>query len=163
MITSPGSVTIDSPVGPLLLVARADGLTHLLFARKGQRSAAGDATPAAARILRDTERQLADYFAGERREFDLPLAPVGTDFQLTVWRGLRRIRYGKMISYGELARRIKRPGAARAVGAANGANPISIIVPCHRVIGANRRLTGYGGGLAAKRLLLELEGNVLAG
>lgn len=102
-------------------------------------------------------RQLDEYFAGERREFDLPLAPRGTGFQERVWRALLAIPFGVTRSYGELARTIGRPSASRAVGAANGKNPIAIIVPCHRVIGANGTLTGYGGGLPIKRWLLEHE------
>ncbi len=101
--------------------------------------------------------QLEEYLRGEREEFDLELAPRGTEFQLEVWRELQRIPYGTTISYAELAKRIGRPAAVRAVGAANGANPIPIIIPCHRVIGANGNLTGYGGGLDIKRALLALE------
>jgi methylated-DNA-[protein]-cysteine S-methyltransferase len=102
-------------------------------------------------------RQLEEYFAGERRVFDLPVAPPGTPFQQRVWTELQRIGYGETISYAELAARIGRPTAIRAAGAANGANPVSIIIPCHRVIGSDGSLTGYGGGLEAKRRLLELE------
>ena len=101
---------------------------------------------------------MAEFFAGKRREFDLPLAAVGTEFQRQVWDGLREIPFGETISYGELALRIGRPRALRAVGAANGANPLPIVVPCHRVIGANGKLTGFGGGLDIKRRLLTLEG-----
>src|SRR5262249_52747144 len=104
--------------------------------------------------------QLAAYFAKELREFDVPLAPAGTEFQKKVWHELRQIPHGETISYGELACRIKQPAASRAVGRANGQNPISIIVPCHRVIGANGTLTGYGGGLDRKRWLLQHEGHV---
>ena len=107
--------------------------------------------------LRSAQRELEEYFAGERREFSLALEPVGTPFQKCVWQALRAIPYGQTISYGELARRIANPRAVRAVGLANGRNPISIIVPCHRVIGANGTLTGYGGGLERKRKLLALE------
>ena len=103
------------------------------------------------------KRQLAEYFDGTRRDFDLPLAPDGTAFQRRVWDELRRIAYGETISYGELARRIGRPTASRAVGAANGRNPLAIVVPCHRVIGADGTLTGYGGGLPVKQTLLALE------
>lgn len=110
-----------------------------------------------ASILDATIRQLREYFAGRRRQFDLPLAPTGTEFQLRVWQELRRIPYGETISYGELARRVGNPRASRAVGLANGANPIAIIVPCHRVVGADGRLTGFGGGLRRKATLLELE------
>lgn len=101
--------------------------------------------------------QLAEYFAGARREFDLPLAPRGTAFQQRVWEELRRIPYGETISYAELARRVGRPGASRAVGRANATNPIAVIVPCHRVIGSDGALTGYAGGEPLKRALLELE------
>ena len=164
-----GTALIDSPLGKFLLTARATGLTHLLFADHRGRPVfetcrpTGDDSPAAARILRETERQLRAYFAGRRREFDLPLAPGGTAFQREVWTALCDIPYGRTLSYGDLARRIGRARAVRAVGAANGANPISIIVPCHRVIGSDRRLTGYGGGLPAKKRLLELEGARLEG
>ena len=153
---------VDSPVGPLYLAATDAGLTHLLFAAKMHRRptvVAGSGE--AARILRETERQLSDYFAGRRREFDVPLAPAGTEFQLATWRTLQKVSFGETISYGELARRLGRPRAVRAVGTANGANPISIIVPCHRVIGADGTLTGYGGGLDNKRRLLSLEGVLL--
>ena len=104
-----------------------------------------------------TVSQLRSYFAGEREEFDLPLAPEGTPFQQEVWRRLCEIPYGETISYGELARRIGNPQASRAVGLANGSNPIPIVIPCHRVIGSNGKLTGYGGGLPIKEKLLALE------
>ncbi len=107
--------------------------------------------------------QLDEYFAGDRREFDLPLVPLGSEFQRRVWDGLLEIPYGETISYGELAREIGRPAAARAVGMANGQNPISIVIPCHRVIGADGALTGYAGGVERKRLLLEHESATLAG
>lgn len=102
--------------------------------------------------------QLREYFAGARRDFDLPLRPTGTPFQLSVWAELRRIPFGTTISYAELARRIGNPRAVRAVGLANGANPLAIVIPCHRVIGADGRLVGYGGGLGIKEQLLALEG-----
>jgi methylated-DNA-[protein]-cysteine S-methyltransferase len=105
----------------------------------------------------EAARQLDAYFAGTLRQFDLPLAPAGTPFQRRVWQGLREIPYGETVSYGELARRIGRPSAVRAVGAANGQNPLAIVIPCHRVIGSDGRLVGYGGGLAAKSALLALE------
>jgi methylated-DNA-[protein]-cysteine S-methyltransferase len=108
----------------------------------------------------DVSRQLAEYFAGRRTVFDVPLAISGSPFQRRVWRALQDIPYGETISYGELARRIGVPSASRAVGVANGHNPISVIVPCHRVIGADGSLTGYGGGLERKRVLLELEAGV---
>jgi methylated-DNA-[protein]-cysteine S-methyltransferase len=147
---------VASPVGPLTLVAGVAGLSHVLFG--DQRPAtAMDAGDDGARVLSEAQRQLAEYFAGERRSFDLPLDPRGTPFQLGVWRLLGEIPYGETISYGEQARRLGRLGAARAVGAANGRNPLSIVVPCHRVVGADGRLVGFGGGLDAKRYLLDLE------
>jgi methylated-DNA-[protein]-cysteine S-methyltransferase len=105
----------------------------------------------------DVRRQLSEYFDGERDEFDVPLAMTGTPFQRRVWQALQRIPYGETTTYGELARRLGRPSASRAVGLANGRNPIAVIVPCHRVIGSDGSLTGYGGGVERKRLLLELE------
>jgi methylated-DNA-[protein]-cysteine S-methyltransferase len=108
-------------------------------------------------VLRAAAEQLAAYFAGELREFTLPLRPAGTPFQMAVWRALKRVPYGETVSYGELARRLGRPGAARAVGRANALNPLPVIVPCHRVIGADGALTGYAGGLCIKRALLDLE------
>jgi methylated-DNA-[protein]-cysteine S-methyltransferase len=155
---------IDSPVGPLLLVAAGGKLTGLyLDGRAPARvqaaldAAAGAPSPADAAVLAEAARQLAEYFDGERREFGLPLTLEGTAFQRTVWDALLRIGYGETVSYGELADRIGRPMAARAVGLANGRNPVSIIVPCHRVVGADGSLTGYGGGLGNKRRLLDLE------
>ena len=108
-------------------------------------------------VLRDLQQQLNAYFAGQLRDFEIPLDPQGTDFQRSVWEGLRAIPYGQSVSYGVLAERVGRPTAARAVGAANGRNPIPIVIPCHRVIGSSGRLTGFGGGLATKQALLELE------
>jgi methylated-DNA-[protein]-cysteine S-methyltransferase len=106
--------------------------------------------------------QLDEYFAGKRQEFDLPLAPAGTDFQCQVWQGLQEIPFGETWSYGELARHVGRPKASRAVGAANGLNPIPVIIPCHRVIGSNGKLTGFGGGLETKSFLLKLESSQAA-
>jgi methylated-DNA-[protein]-cysteine S-methyltransferase len=148
---------IESPAGPLLLVADDSGLREILFvngrhAAKPDPGWREDAAP-----FGEAGRQLRAYFAGELREFALPLAPQGTEFQLKVWKQLGNIPYGATISYGELARRIGNPKASRAVGLANGANPIPIIIPCHRVIGSNGKLTGYGGGLPIKEKLLELE------
>ena len=148
--------TIDSPVGPLHLAASADGLTHLLFGRRTD--PAGDGSEAAARVLAQAVDELEAYFAGQRSTFTVPLAAAGTDFQRAVWRGLIDIPFGQTWSYAQLAEHIGKPAAVRAVGAANGKNPISIIVPCHRVIGADGTLTGYGGGLEAKETLLRLEG-----
>lgn len=147
----------ESPVGRLLIAADDKGLRRVLFAEgrsevKPQPSWREDGTR-----LAETVRQLRAYFAGRLREFDLSLAPEGTPFQQRVWRGLLNIPYGETISYGQLARRIESPSASRAVGLANGANPISIVIPCHRVIGSNGKLTGYGGGLKNKEWLLALE------
>ncbi len=149
---------IDSPLGTLTLVASGEGLTHLLFPGETKEPPAGAESAAARRVLDAAERQLGEYFEGRRREFDLPLAPAGTEFQRAVWFALSSIPCGDTTSYGELARRIGRPRAVRAVGAANGANPLPIVLPCHRVIGASGHLTGFGGGLPAKVKLLAIEG-----
>jgi methylated-DNA-[protein]-cysteine S-methyltransferase len=148
----------------LYLAATDKGLTHILFVAQmdGDPQTVPGKGPAA-RIVRQTERQLVDYFAGRRREFDVPLAPAGTDFQRAAWKALAKVPYGNTLSYAELARRMERPSAVRAVGAANGANPIPIILPCHRIVGADGTLTGYGGGLEVKRRLLSLEGVELQG
>lgn len=150
---------IDSPFGRVLIAGGEQGLTWLAFARGRQRSTPLPDWIEASRdgLLRETKRQLDAYFAGKCDRFDLPLNPHGTDFQKSVWKKLVAIPCGKTVSYTELARRVGRPGAFRAVGAANGQNPISVIIPCHRVLGKNGDLTGYGGGLDTKRRLLELE------
>lgn len=146
-----------SPLGRLLLAADDDGLAQLdLPHEKRPTIPAADWQRAPAKLA-DTRKQLDEYFAGTRRHFDMPLHPHGTEFQLAVWRALCDIGYAQTTSYADIARRIDRPRAVRAVGAANGANPLAIIVPCHRVIGSNGSLTGYGGGLPAKRWLLALE------
>lgn len=150
--------TLSSPVGELLLAGDATGLREVGFQNGTHPTRPQPDWQEDPRPFKKVVAQLRDYFAGKRREFDLPLAPEGTPFQLKVWSALRTIPYGETWSYGELARRIRKPKAARAVGAANGQNPIPIIVPCHRVIGANGSLTGFGGGLKIKRILLELEG-----
>lgn len=149
---------VESPVGRLLLAGTGAGLIQLAFerGRSTARPAAGW-TPAEG-PFREAIRQLGAYFAGRLRAFDLPLQPNGTAFERQVWQELTRIPYGRTIAYGELARRLGRPSAARAVGLANGRNPLAIVIPCHRVIGANGSLTGYGGGLETKRWLLEHEG-----
>lgn len=148
---------IESPVGSLLLVGDGRSLTQIHFqtGRSARPSRAGWLTDA--KPFRQVIAQLGAYFAGQLQSFDLPLAPEGTAFQQAVWRQLTRIPYGETISYGELARRIGNPRASRAVGLANGANPLPIVVPCHRVIGADGSLTGFGGGLPIKRKLLALE------
>lgn len=148
---------MQTPVGKLLLAGDERGLRQVDF-QDGPHAAKPDPDwHEDEKPFRAAIKQLREYFDGERRSFDLPLAPEGTAFQLEVWRALRGIPYGKTWSYGELARRIQRPRASRAVGAANGRNPLPIIVPCHRVIGANGALTGFGGGLKIKQQLLELE------
>jgi len=149
--------TVESPVGPLLLAGDAQGLKSLSFekskrAERVQPQWKEDKAP-----FTEVIRQLRAYFGGKLKEFDVPLALEGTQFQLSVWRSLQTIPYGQTISYGQLAQRIGNPRAVRAVGLANGCNPIPIIIPCHRVIGSNGSLTGFGGGLANKKKLLELE------
>lgn len=156
---------IDSPLGPLALVAANAAVTGIYFAghrRQAPLPAFGEPAPDDPVIAR-AARQLGEYFAGDRRVFELPLAPAGDAFRQAVWALLRTIPYGQTRTYGEIARELGRPGAAQAVGAANGANPISIVVPCHRVIGADGTLTGYAGGLDRKRFLLDLERPPAAG
>ena len=150
--------TIDSPVGRLLLGGDGERLTRIDFQDGPQPLRPAAHWQPAVRPFAAAIEQLAQYFAGQRRRFDLPLAPTGTEFQLRVWQALRVIPYGTTLSYGELARRIGNPRASRAVGLANGANPLPVVVPCHRVIGANGALTGFGGGVPIKRALLVLEG-----
>ncbi|MCX8475312.1 MAG: methylated-DNA--[protein]-cysteine S-methyltransferase [Sphingomonas sp.] len=151
--------TIPSPVGALTLVASDAGLTAILWENdRPGRVKLGDLEEAPDHpVLAEAERQLQGYFAGERERFDVPLDFRGTDFQKRVWAALLTIPFGETRSYGEIARQIGRPSASRAVGAANGRNPISIIAPCHRVIGTNGALTGFAGGLAAKEALLGME------
>jgi methylated-DNA-[protein]-cysteine S-methyltransferase len=148
---------IGSPVGPLLLAGTAEALQVLAFAHGRAGVPPYDWEPDGSGVLQAAREELDEYFAGSRRTFSVPIAPVGTPFQQRVWKLLRKIPYGKTVSYGELARRLGDPNYVRAVGAANGANPIAIIVPCHRVIGANGSLVGFGGGLPIKKALLELE------
>lgn len=147
---------LDSPVGELLLTADDDRLTGLYLPR--EQRAPDPSWEEGGPFLAEVQRQLRAYFAGEQRDFDLAVAPAGTAWQRRVWDELARIPYGEVISYAELARRTGNPTAVRAAGAANGRNPVSIVIPCHRVIGADGRLTGYSGGLDAKRWLLDHEG-----
>ena len=152
-----------TPVGPLTLVADGEALVAVWM--EDQRHHPGELTygvSAAADdpVLTRAAAQLEEYFAGERTEFDLPLAAQGTEFQRRVWAELERIPYGETATYGELARRLGNPTGSRAVGLANGRNPLGIVVPCHRVVGTSGDLTGYGGGLPRKRLLLDLEARV---
>ncbi|MEA2551949.1 MAG: methylated-DNA-[protein]-cysteine S-methyltransferase [Fimbriimonadaceae bacterium] len=170
----------DSPIGQLLLTSDGASITRLFMedyeggptassdflgtnghARFGSLPHADWQDGAALPMIRKAKDQIDEFFAGNRHDFDLPLKPEGTEFQRTVWDELTRIPFGKTISYGELARRIGKREASRAVGLANGRNPISIIVPCHRVIGASGRLTGYGGGIDRKEWLLGHEATVL--
>ncbi|HKA87564.1 MAG TPA: methylated-DNA--[protein]-cysteine S-methyltransferase [Haliangiales bacterium] len=174
---------VNSPVGPLCLAAEGDRLVEVAFAEgrakpssevsvaragaglqvarrrlaPGSPSSAPALAPSGHPVLARARAQLAEYFAGERTEFDLPLGPSGTAFQESVWKALQGIPYGETVSYGTIAARIGRPSAVRAVGAANGANPIAIVIPCHRVIGADGSLTGYGGGELRKKWLLDHE------
>ena len=149
-------LTIDTPLGALQLVSDGEHLTAIKF--PGQHSGDGDSS-SPDQVLRTAHRQLEDYFAGRRRRFDLPLAAAGTAFQQSVWRALAAIPWGEVRSYRDIAAAIGKPQAMRAVGAANGRNPLPIVVPCHRVIGADGSLTGFGGGLPLKVQLLTLEGS----
>ena len=142
---------VSSPIGELTIRSDGEGICALEF---GARDARRDGTP----LLMQAEAELAEYFAGRRRAFSVPLCMRGTEFQLKVWRALGEIPYGETATYAEIAGRIGNPSACRAVGMANNRNPLPIFVPCHRVIGADGSLTGYAGGLDAKRALLELEG-----
>jgi methylated-DNA-[protein]-cysteine S-methyltransferase len=181
----PTALLVESPVGTLELTAAAGALTGIRLPRTSRRAAPTrplppvpvppsrlargaddparqgsgdqDARDGSAAVLEEARRQLGEFFAGERRAFDLPLSPRGTAFQRTVWESLRSVGYGQTTTYGELAHAMGKPAAARAVGAALGQNPLPIVVPCHRVIGATGDLTGFGGGLAMKRFLLDLE------
>ncbi|MNM93774.1 Methylated-DNA--protein-cysteine methyltransferase [compost metagenome] len=147
----------DSPIGRLLLAGDEHGL-HLLHMDAAEAYTLPPDWSEATDQLDEAVRQLDEYFAGKRQKFDLRLAPRGTEFQREVWQALLDIPFGRTTCYAELAERIGRPKAMRAVGAANGANPIAVIIPCHRVIGRDGSLTGYGGGLERKELLLRLEG-----
>jgi methylated-DNA-[protein]-cysteine S-methyltransferase len=149
--------TVDSPLGPLLLVGRHGALTGLYLGAHEKCPPTGADWDEDAAPFKDVAQQLDEYFAGARTAFDVEVDLVGTPFQQEVWRALQGIAYGETISYAELARRIDRPAAVRAVGSANGRNPVSIIVPCHRVIGADGSLTGYGWGTTNKAWLLDHE------
>jgi methylated-DNA-[protein]-cysteine S-methyltransferase len=148
---------LDTPIGPLLLVSDGDGLVEIGLPHASAAPPPPAGSQSSKTKLHAAARQLDEYFAGTRQQFELPLRPSGTPFQLEVWGALLTIPYGETTSYAEIARRIRRPRAVRAVGAANGANPLAIIVPCHRVIGSNGDLVGYGGGLPIKRWLLAHE------
>jgi methylated-DNA-[protein]-cysteine S-methyltransferase len=153
--------TLDSPIGPLLLLGDGEALRGLYMQAGRKPVRVSDAWRTADEPFAGARTQLEQYFAGERVAFDLELAAEGSEFERRVWSALEEIPYGETQSYGQVAERVGAPGAARAVGLANGRNPISIVVPCHRVIGANGTLTGYGGGLERKKFLLELEQGTL--
>lgn len=147
-----------SPIGKLMIVEEDEHITHLLFAESEDLTEIIDVsqekeTP----LIKKTVKQLEEYFSGKRKEFDIPLNPQGTDFMMKDWEALRTIPYGETCSYKDIAVKIGKPKACRAVGMANNRNPISIIIPCHRVIGANGKMVGYGGGLPIKKYLLKLE------
>lgn len=150
---------LPSPVGRLTLVAGEHGLLAILWeVERPNRVRTGVLTPVASHpVLDETEQQLVEYFAGQRQQFELPLEFVGTEFQQKVWQALLTIPFGETRSYSQIAQQIGHPSAVRAVGAANGRNPISIVAPCHRVIGASGALTGFAGGLHAKEVLLRVE------
>ncbi|HEY4929259.1 MAG TPA: methylated-DNA--[protein]-cysteine S-methyltransferase [Acidimicrobiales bacterium] len=149
--------TVDSPIGPLTLMARDGSLTHLVIEDQAHATEPPVGSERDDDVFADVATQLDEYFAGTRTAFDVPMTLAGTDFQRRVWAELCAIPYGQTISYGELARRVGNPKASRAVGLANGRNPVAVIVPCHRVIAADGSLGGYGGGLDRKVHLLGLE------
>ena len=152
--------TFESPQGGMLLVANDEGLAGVFFNRQKhhpKRQADWKQDPHHP-VLQQAKRELAAYFAGKRKRFEVALSPAGTPFQRAVWKAISTVRFGDTITYGELARRAGHAGSARAAGAATGRNPIGIIVPCHRILGANGSLTGYAGGIDRKRALLTLEG-----
>ncbi len=148
----------DSPIGPLTVAADHEGLRHILFPQNRHNAKGRERWQRDVDALAEPRRQLLEYLQGTRSRFELTLAPAGTDFQLQVWHALAEIPFGSTWSYVQLARHIGRPAASRAVGAANGRNPLPIVLPCHRVIGASGALTGFGGGLPTKVALLKLEG-----
>jgi methylated-DNA-[protein]-cysteine S-methyltransferase len=152
---------LNSPIGELVLTSDGEAITGLFMEKQKDEPKLINDWRRDDKLFREAARQLQAYFAGELTAFDLPLATAGTEFQERVWAELRKIPYGSTINYAELAQRIGKPKAWRATGAANGSNPISIIIPCHRVIGSDSKLTGYGGGIERKRFLLELEARTL--
>lgn len=146
---------MNTPIGPLLITENRSGVSAIIF--NANSYSVPNSWNRVEHLSTEVMTQLQQYFDGERYDFDLPLAPEGTLFQLEVWRALEEIPYGETVSYLDVAKRIGKPAAVRAVGAANGANPIPIVIPCHRVIGHNGKLTGYGGGLEKKQYLLSME------
>lgn len=162
MTTTLSMTTLDSPVGRLRLVAHDDGLLAILWPDEREGRVKFSSEPAPTRrhpVLEEAARQLDEYFEGTRESFDLPLDPIGTEFQRAVWLALAEVPYGETSTYGKQAANIGRPTAVRAVGAANGRNPLSIVLPCHRIVGANGKLTGFAGGIETKRWLLDHEKN----
>lgn len=155
MINQTQFAIMHTPIGPLLIAENLSGVSAIIF--NADAFSIPDSWVQVENLSSEVMNQLQQYFNGERYEFDLPLSPEGTSFQLEVWRALEKIPYGETISYLDLAKRIGKPAAVRAVGAANGANPLPIVIPCHRVIGHNGKLTGYGGGLEKKQYLLSME------
>jgi methylated-DNA-[protein]-cysteine S-methyltransferase len=153
--------TVPSPIGELLLIGDGQSLSGLYMVEGRKPMSVRPGWTPASEPFGAVRAQLDEYFAGARTTFEVPLAMAGTPFQLRVWSALQEIPYGETVSYGEIARRVGEPSAARAVGLANGSNPVSVIVPCHRVIGSSGKLTGYGGGLERKRALLDLERGLL--
>ncbi|MDO5678411.1 MAG: methylated-DNA--[protein]-cysteine S-methyltransferase [Propionibacteriaceae bacterium] len=153
---------MDSPIGPLTIVERDGGLAAVYMAEHAHAPGVEALGERVDDALPEATRQLAEYFAGERTEFDLALNPAGTEFQRQVWAALSEIPYGETRTYGQLAAELGRPSASRAVGMANGRNPISIVVPCHRVVGSSGKMTGYAGGVARKEFLLALERGLCA-
>lgn len=153
---------IDTPIGALLLVGMEETLHYVGFSQGKMQITPAPHWLQNDQILSQCKVQLTEYFNGNRQSFDLTLSPSGTEFQCQVWQQLQQIPFGKTCSYQDIAQGINRPKSVRAVGAANGRNPLPIVIPCHRVIGADGSLTGFGGGLEAKRYLLQLEG-VIAG
>jgi methylated-DNA-[protein]-cysteine S-methyltransferase len=149
---------LETPIGALRLVSDGQHLAAIEF--EGNHTIDGSDCETTDSVLQACATQLREYFAGRRTRFDLPLAPRGTDFQRAVWKALKAIPYGELRSYAEIARAIGKPRAVRAVGAANGRNPLPIVVPCHRVVGSDGSLTGFAGGLEIKRRLLVLEGSI---
>lgn len=148
---------LDTPIGKLLLAGSENALQLISFPEGAMCKKPEPDWKASDKPFREACKQISEYFAGKRQDFDLPLEPHGTEFQLAVLGELKKIPYGKTASYGEVAQRLGRPRASRAVGAANGRNPLPIVIPCHRVVGSNGALTGFGGGIATKKTLLDLE------
>ena len=152
---------LDTPLGPLRLAGKAQGLTVVGFAEGEPPARQQLDCHEDSGLIAEAKQQLREYFDGQRQRFTLPVAPAGTPFQQRVWQELQKIPWGTTTTYGEIARRIGQPTAVRAVGSANGRNPVAIVIPCHRVIGSDGNLTGYAGGIATKRRLLQLEGALL--